>query len=89
MVNNNEPIALTNYLYNINSRDNTNRIGKNIALSRESKSIKTKNSFFHRSLFIYNTLKGHIVSLDHKMFKKKIKKYIWLNFSVNNIPNNT
>ena len=47
MVNTNEPIALTNYLLSINTRDNTHRIGKNIALSRESKSIKTKNSFFH------------------------------------------
>ena len=89
MVINNEPIALTNYLYNSNSRENMNRIGKNIALSRERKSIKTKNSFLNRSIIIYNSLKIHIVALDHKIFKSRIKGYIWSNFAFNNIPNIT
>ena len=56
------------------------------SLKRVALSEKTKKSYFHRSLYIYNLLPYNLRIIEPKKFNKLIKEYKRTNFSPDRVP---
>ena len=81
-----QPSALVQYLHSPTQRENTIRINKYVSLQHKYITKKCKNSFFHRTLYIYNDIAEHMKILTPKKFKNSLKNYIRTNYEPRNIP---
>ena len=86
MVFDNVPPALTKYLHINLERTTVTRLTRKPSMKDPYINKKSKDGFFYRSIFIYNTLREEIRVKPRKIFNKEIKKYIFKNFSKNDVP---
>ena len=86
MVYDNVPPALIKYLHINLERTSVTRMNRKPSMKEAFINKRTKDGFFYRSIFIYNTLREEIRMKPRKIFNKEIKKYIFRNFSMNEIP---
>ena len=70
------PLALTQYLHYNMERTELVRLVRRPSASHRFKSAQCKNSFIHRSIFIYNSLPFNFITLNKKKFAKELKDYI-------------
>ena len=50
------------------------------------KSAKTKNGFFHRSIYLYNQVDEKIGLIPSKKFNREISKYISTKYNYKDVP---
>ena len=62
------------------------RLVRRASVKEAFQTIKTKHSFLHRSIFIYNKLEVNIRTQPIKKFNKTINKYITNTYGNKNIP---
>ena len=80
------PPALTSYLKHSMVRTDTTRLCRKPTMKHIHNSAKTKNGFFHRSVYIYNQLEDNIRMIPSKKFNKQISKYIAIKYNYRDIP---
>ena len=80
------PPALTDYLHHSLQRSDIARLTRKPSVKYKYKTKITKNSFFHRTCYLYNSLPDEIRTLNTKKFSKEIKTYIKTNYDLKNIP---
>ena len=84
---NNHNNTLTNITYYQNTTIIlTTRNVRKSTLKRVPLTEKTRKSFFHRSLYIYNKLPYNLRIIDFKNFNKNIKQYVSKNYSLDKVP---
>ena len=79
----NQPPALTQYFQH---RPELGRAVRKPCVKYKYKTARTKNSFLHRSVYMYNNLPDHLRILNKKQFNKQIKIFIRMNYELKNIP---
>ena len=80
------PPALTQYLYHSMVRSDIARYTRKPSMTHKYLSAKTKNGFFHRSIYIYNQIDDMIRLTPSKKFNKEINKYISNKYNYKEIP---
>ena len=81
-----EPKALAQYTHRPPHREQMDRKAKKLSMQYMFKTKKCKNSFFHRSIYIYNNITDDTNNMNKKQFKVFIKKYIPNNYDIKQIP---
>ena len=83
----NKPLALTKYLYHSLHRSELERYVRKPSVAKRYKTAITKNSFIHRSVYIYNNILPDMIrSYTDKKYKNTLKKHISTYFHTKNIP---
>ena len=82
----NEPPALTQYLHHDMVRSDLARQVRKPSMTKPYKSSKMKNTFFYRSIFIYNNIPDNVRLLPKNKFNNIIKKYVFENYNLYQIP---
>ena len=80
------PPSLSKYLHFSMHRSDIARLTRKPSLKYKYKTSKSKNSFFHRTCYIYNHLPDEIRTLNTKKFSKEVKNHIKNNYDLKNIP---
>ena len=70
-----EPSALTQNIFHNMVRSDVSRAARKPSMKKAYKTKKVKNSFFHRSIFIYNNTPDIIRTQNRKKFSKSFKVY--------------
>ena len=83
---NNEPLALTKYLYHSQVRSELARYVRKPSVQIQYSSAKMKNSFFHRAIYLYNRIPDEVRLNPLKKFSKLVKEYIFHNYDLKTIP---
>ena len=85
--NDNKPPSITKYLYHSLHRSDVERYVRKPSVAKRYKTAITKNSFLHRSIFLYNNLLPDTIrAYTNKKYKVELKKYISSYFHTKNIP---
>ena len=82
----NEPKALKQYIFRPLQRTNNDRQAKRLSLQYKYNTAKCKNTFFHRTIYIYNNIGEDIKNMTKTQFKKYLKDYIRANIEPKSIP---
>ena len=80
------PPALTDYLYHSMERSDVARLCRKPSMKIKYSSTKTKNGFFHGSIYLYNQIEEHIRLNPSKKFNKEISKYIANKYNYKEVP---
>ena len=81
-----QPRALVQYLHMPIQRENTIRKNKYISLQHKYPTKKCKNSFFHRTVYIYNDIAKNLKNMSKKKIKNSLKDNICTNYEPKIIP---
>ena len=68
------------------TRSDLDRLVRKPSMKKQYNSAMLKNSFFHRSIYIYNMLTDDLRFFNKKKFSKYLKIYIRKTFQLKVIP---